>query len=99
MKINKVNDMNTNFKNILVITNTRDNLGSHVALIKDVDDIKDENLKEMILNCLNKIDYENDEYWTSGDICGSDSGYVFNNFTLFEDKLPVTIEHIVNYVF
>ena len=97
MKINKVNEMNTNFKNILVITNTRDNLGSHVALIKDIDDLKDATLKEMILNCLNNIEYENGEYWSCDYMCGSESGYIFNDFTLSD--FPVTIEHIVNYVF
>lgn len=99
MKINKLNEMNTSFKNILVITNTRDDLGSHVAYINDIEDIKNENFKEMILNCLNRIDYSNGEYWSSGDMCGSESGYIFNDFTLYEDKLPITIEHIVNYVF
>ena len=47
MKINKLNEMNTSFKNILVITNTRDDLGSHVAYINDIEDIKNLRQKEI----------------------------------------------------
>lgn len=99
MEIKKFNTK-IDYKNILVITNTRDNLGSHVALIKDIDDLKEPNLKEMVLNCLNNVEYDNEDgFWASGNMCGSESGYIFNKFTLFDTTLPVTIEHIVNYVF
>ena len=87
-------------KNILIITNTRDNLGSHVALIKDIEDIKNPDLKEMVLNSLNSVDYEKNGFWSYGDTCGCETlGYAFNDFSLFDKNLPITIEHIVNYVF
>ena len=69
MNIKKVNEMiNTSFKNILIVTTSRDNQGAH---------------------------------WVSDDgMCGSDRGYIFGgSSTLFTDKLPVTVEHIIDYVF
>ena len=95
--------MKTVYKNILIITNTRDNLGSHVALIKDIDDIdrlNETGLKEMVLNCLNGVEYEKNGFWSYDDTCGCEHlGYAFNDFTLGTNELPVTIEHIVNYIF
>lgn len=104
-KIKKLNEMNnSSFKNILIVTTTRDNLGSHIAFIEDINNIQDpeidNDIKEMIINCLNGTSWEKNDLWVDGDMCGSDRGYIFGgNSTLFNNKLPVTIEHIINYVF
>jgi|GEM_PF-6353621 len=87
-------------KNILIITFCRDNQTGDVSFIKDIEDIKDENLKEMIIHCINKDKWEKIvdriSYWTVDGICGADVGYIFNDFSRF--NCPITVEHIVNFV-
>ena len=100
VKMKEKNGEIMKIKNILIITNTRDNLGSAVSFIKDIDDIKDMDLKEMVLSCINNVDYDKNGLWSSDDMCGSENrGYAFDDFGLSTNELPVTIEHIVNYVF
>jgi hypothetical protein len=87
-------------KNILIITNTRDNLGSAVSFVKDINDIVDVRAREMVAQAIAKTgDWEDGDMWYNNDMCGSDSGYIFNDYALFDTTLPVTVEHIVNYVF
>lgn len=89
-------------KNILIITNTRDNLGSAISFVEDISLINDDNIKNMILNygSIWKAHSENHgEMWVEGDMCGSDGGYIFNDYYLRSDKFPLKIEHIINYVF
>lgn len=86
--------------NILIITNTRDNLGSSVSFVKNINDIKDDNHREMIKCCINYDEFkEVDGLWVEDGMCGSNGGYIFNDYVLFDKNLPVTIEHIVHYVF
>ena len=83
------------YKNILIITNTRDDLGSDVSFYKDITDI-DPDYQPMILACLQGKHYMNGDLWSSDYMCGSDRGYIFNQGKL---PLPLTVENIVHYVF
>ena len=58
----------------------------------------------MIESYLDHKPYDKNGYWVdvfqgSSTMCGSDDGYIFNDYTLFDSNLPVTIDHIINYVF
>tara|TARA_R110000772_G_scaffold43995_5_gene101261 strand:- start:3569 stop:3832 length:264 start_codon:yes stop_codon:yes gene_type:complete len=86
-------------KNILIITNTRDNLGSSLSFVKDITDITDSVLREMIRNCINGTNWNRSDKWVSDGMCGSDGGYIFNDYPLLDTNLPIKVEHIVNYVF
>jgi len=88
-------------KNILITSTTRDNQGTAYSFIEDINDINDINIKRMISNCILGIEWESidHKYWTTSGICGSDLGYIFNDHALFTNMLPLTISHIVNYVF
>lgn len=86
-------------KNILIITNTRDNLGSSLSFVKDITDITDSVLREMIRNCINGTNWNRSDKWVSDSMCGSDGGYIFNDYPLLDTNLPIKVEHIVNYVF
>lgn len=87
------------YNNILIITNTRDNLGSAVSFVENLTDIEDLNHRKMILNCIENKNWKKDDLWVIDYMCGSDSGYIFNDYALFDKNLPVTINYIVNYVF
>ena len=39
------------------------------------------------------------EMWSDEGMCGSDGGYIFNNYNLLDSDLPLNVEHIINYVF
>lgn len=87
-------------KNILISTNTRDNLGTSLSFVKDIDDITDPILKRMVINCISNIPWAFEDYWVGqSHMCGSDQGYIFNDFRLLTKDLPITIDHIVEYVF
>lgn len=87
-------------KNILITSTCRDNQGTSLSFVKDINDIKDDLHRTMIINCINNIKWENGYFWSSGDgMCGSENGYIFNNYVLFDKMLPITVEHIVDYVF
>lgn len=85
-------------KNILIITTTRDNQGSSVSFVESIDDIVEDDLKEMIKHAiLETKDWEKDDLWCVDGMCGSKRGYVFNDYPV--KKLPITVEHIVDYSF
>jgi len=85
--------------NILIITTTRDNQGCSVAFVNSIDDIKEDDLREMIKQAiLETKNWQKDDLWCIDGMCGSDRGYIFSDYRVYE-KLPVTVEHIVEYVF
>jgi len=87
------------YKNILIITASRDELGSSVSFVKDINDIQEPDYREMIINCINNNRWRNGDLWVNNDMCGSDRGYIFNDYALFDENLPIKVEYIINYVF
>jgi len=85
-------------KNILIVSTSRDNQGAAFSFIKDIEDIKDPIIKEMISNTICNKEWESvdEKYWAYGEMCGSNMGYIFNDYLL--PDLPLTIEHIVEYI-
>ena len=54
----------------------------------------------MVTKCLTVKSWEskNSEYWVYDGMCGSENhGYIFNDFSIGD--LPITVEHIIDYVF
>lgn len=86
-------------KNILIVTNTRDNLGSAFSFVKELCQIKNEHIRNMVEHCILNKNYEHADLWASHGMCGSDQGYIFNEYPLGDIDLPLYVEHIVNYVF
>ncbi len=86
-------------KNILIITTTRENQGCSVAFVKSIDDIVEEDLREMIKNAIEKKEWGSGDLWSNYGRCGSDRGYVFSDYSPEKEHYPLTVEHIVEYVF
>lgn len=84
-------------KNILIITTCRDNQGSHNAFVKDINDIKEDDLRDCVKNTISGINSEYGDLWTFNGEMGSERGYCFNDYHLRESMLPLTIDHIVNH--
>lgn len=83
-------------KRILIITTTRDNQGSAVSLYDSIEDIEEE-YQDMVRAAITGGRYEKDDLWASDGICGSDRGYIFNGAT--DITFPMTVDHIIDYVF
>ena len=89
-------------KNILITSTTRENQGTAYSFVKDINDIQDINIRTMVINCIRGIEWESTDhnYWTVHGMCGSErGGYIFNDYALFTKMLPLTIDHIIDYVF
>jgi len=83
------------YKNILIITTTRDNTGSCLGFYKDINAI-DPEYRDMIIACIERRDYDEGDLWSSMyGTCGSERGYIFNELP----KFPITIDHIIDHVF
>jgi hypothetical protein len=82
------------YKNILIITTSRDDNDSFLTFFANDTDI-DPEYRDMVIACIENKNYQNDDLWASkyGD-CGSERGYIFEGGY----KLPMTVEHIVNYL-
>lgn len=81
------------YKNILIVTSNRDDIGSSLSFYKDIQDIEPE-YQDMVIAAIERKNYENDDLWSSYGDCGSDRGYIFQGgYTL-----PITVEHIVTYI-
>lgn len=78
-------------KNILIITNGES--GCHMAHFKDINDIVDPDLRKMVENNINGVNYSKDGYWSDGNYCGAGGGYVFGDYSI--DAFPITVEHII----
>jgi hypothetical protein len=85
-------------ENILIVTSNKDDLGSSLSFVKDITDITDSVLREMIRNCINGTNWNRGDMWTNDNMCGSDGGYIFGDYPLLTTNLPIKVEHIVNYV-
>lgn len=85
------------YKNILIISNSRANLGSGICFVKSTDEIKEDVLREMVIANIEKKGYwKKQGFWSNEDVCGGTyGGYVFNEYDY--PQFPVTIEHIINY--
>jgi len=85
------------YKNILITSTSRDNLGTSYSFYKSLDQIVDMDLQEMIKACIENRVFEKEDLWSSDNgMCGSDRGYVFGETSVV---LPITIEHLIDYVF
>lgn len=85
-------------KNILIVSSSTDDRGSSLSFLKDIEDIKDPVVKDMMSNAIQKKNWESSDrkYWVYGGMCGGEMGYIFNDHLL--PKLPLTIEHIIEYI-
>ncbi len=83
-------------KNILIISEDSGSNDSQVSFIENIDDIKKEVVKEMIVNTINKIEWKKDGYWADKGMCGSKNyNFEFNDFVLTDKRLPITVEHVL----
>lgn len=87
-------------KNILITSTTRENQGTSLSFVKDINDITDPDLRELVIKCLTVKTWNKNGYWVYDGTCGCDNGgYIFNDYVLLKKNLPVTVEHIVEYLF
>lgn len=84
-------------KNILIVNSSHSD-PAFTDFISDVNDITDPDLKEMIENVINGVhDWKKDDLWIIYGECGSDRGFVFNEYVRRPIEYPITVEHEVTY--
>jgi delta 1-pyrroline-5-carboxylate dehydrogenase len=86
-------------KNILIIETHRSDQGANSSFVKDIDDIKDLEIKQAIVDAINGVEKFNSEIETCKNMIFSESiGYYFSNSKDFNFSLPCQIDHIVQHV-
>lgn len=91
-------------KNILIIESCRDNQTPAYAFIKDINLIKEIELRNAIEFLLNNPNDMNQEFGNGISVCYgvlfADRGYFLSSeFPFSKDMLPLKVEHIIDSVF
>lgn len=87
-------------KNILIVESSKDNTGSHFNWFSSVEQIPDINMRNAIIDSINKVEKTQSEYnkieIIDNIIFSTSIGYYFSELSI--TKPPYKVDHIIEHI-